>query len=218
MPSPADPDPTTGRGWWKCRALRPDGEPAWLAHVGSALHSDEVWIELPELAAADLIGDDAVCIARYHDGLVTRLEVTSRGAPKAPPLWFAELTEPDASPPAVSLVAFSGHGVDAGSLLDRVALRETAVASGDQLGALRWYPATGEVDQAYVAPDWRRRSIGSALVVAGGTLAVARGWSRLWGDGQRTALGDRWRSASPWAHRAATLTHLAPPMTPFDQR
>ena len=49
---------------------------------------------------------------------------------------------------------------------------------------------------------------------------MARGGTRrLWADGQRTADGDRLRNANPdWAPRAADLTHLAPPMTPFDQR
>lgn len=218
MPSSTEPEAPKSYGWWKCRALGPDGTPIWLAHVGSNLHTDDVWVELPEHEATELIGDDAVCLATYADGLVTRLEVTPRGAPKAPPLWFAEVVEPDSSPPAVILIAFSGHDVEPGRLLDREARTDVAVTSADQLGALRWYPATGEVDQIYVSPDWRRRSIGSALIAAGGTLAVARGWERLWGDGQRTALGDRWRKASPWAHRAATLSHLAPPMTPFDQR
>lgn len=209
---------TTSHGWWKCRALGPDTEPVWLAQVGSSLHTDDVVVELPEQDATALVGEDAVCVARYSVGEVTRLEVTPRGGPKAPPLWFAELPDADAAPPAVVLIAFSGHDVPAGSLLAGAPLEAAGVVSSDQLGAVRWYPATGEVDQIYVAPNWRRRSIGSALIAAGATLSVARGWPRLWGDGQRTALGDRWRSASPWAHRAAPLTHLAPPMTPFDQR
>jgi GNAT superfamily N-acetyltransferase len=83
---------------------------------------------------------------------------------------------------------------------------------------VRWYQGTGEVDQVYVAPTQRRQGIGSAIIMAAGTLAVARDWPRLWGDGQRTALGDRWRSTSDWAHRTAPLNHLAPPMTPLDQR
>lgn len=204
-------------GWWKCRALRPDGTAAWLAHVGGGLHPDHVVVELPVADAVELLGEDAVCIARYEHSRVVRVELTSRGAPKAPDLWFAEVAD-DGPPPATTLVVFSGHDVEAGTLLDLEAFERTGAESTDQLGAIRWYPETGEVDQVYVSPDWRRRSIGSALVVAAGTLAVARGWARLWGDGQRTALGDRWRSTSDWAHRTAPLTHLAPPMTPFDER
>lgn len=191
----------------------------WFAIVLSSRHHDGTRVEVPERDAQDEVGDDAMCIARYDDdGAVVSLAVTGLAAPKSPPLWFAELSESEASPPAISLVAFSGHGVDAERLLDRAALREASVVSADQLGAARWYPATGEVDQIYVAPTWRRRSIGSALAIAVGTLSLARGWPRIWGDGQRTAVGDRWRNASPWAHRMADLTHLAPPMTPFDER
>ena len=99
------------------------------------------------------VGDDSFCVAGYdRDGAVVSLAVTRLAAPKAPPLWFAELTEPDATPPAINLVAFSGHGVAAERLLDRAALREVSVVSADQLGAARWYPATGEVDQVYVHP------------------------------------------------------------------
>jgi GNAT superfamily N-acetyltransferase len=206
-------------GWWQCRALSADGRPAWFAVVWSTDQADGVRLELPTVDASAVVGEDAVCVAHYDDhGAVTSLAVTRRGAPKAPPLWFAELTEPDAAPPAVSLVAFSGHGIDAGTLLDRGHLHDVEVTSPDQVGAIRWYPATGEVDQVYVSPQLRRRNIGGALVAASSALSLARDRPRLWGDGQRTAMGDRWRNASPWAHRTAELTHLAPPMTPFDER
>lgn len=218
MPASADQGRPASTGWWKCRALDPDGRPVWLAHVGTTLHTDDVYVDLPEAEASALIGDDAVCVAWYDGDLVSALDVTPRGAPRAPPLWFVEMEEAHPTHPAVTLVAFTGHDVEPGSLVDTKTFEGTTATGDDQLGAVRWYPATGEVDQVYVSPDWRRHSIGSGLVVAAGTLAVARGWSRLWGDGQRTGLGDRWRSTSDWAHRTAPLTHLAPPMTPFDRR
>lgn len=215
-PAPENRDGVTG--WWKCRAIGPDGSVVWVAQVQSSQYTDDVVLELPAPAALDTVGDAAVCFAAIQDGIVTKVAVTPRGAPKAPELWFMEVPESDAKPPAVCLIAFSGHGVAAGSLIDGYAPDPPPVRSEDQLGAVRWYPATGEVDQIYVSPTWRRHSIASALIAASATLAVARGWPRLWGDGQRTALGDKWRAASPWAHRAAELTHLAAPMTPPDQR
>jgi GNAT superfamily N-acetyltransferase len=219
MPQPTDPGGSARVGWWQCRALRADGAPDWFAVVWSADQADGVRLELPAAEAADLVGDNAVCIAHYDDlAEVSRLVVTPHGAPQAPAMWFAEFDEPHEAPPAVNLVAFSGHGIEAGSLLDAEQLRSLPVASSDQLGAMRWYPGTGEVDQVYVSPRMRRRTIGGALVAATSALSLARGWPRLWGDGQRTAMGDRWRNASPWAHRAAELTHLAPPMTPFEDR
>lgn len=207
---------TDRAGWWQCRAVDSDRVGVWFAVVWSSRHPDGTRIELLEAAAAEVVGSDAVCTARYGEGgSVVALEVGTRGAPKAPLLWFAEIRESTASPPAVNLVAFSGHGVAHGSLLDSVALREVEVASADQLGAVRWYPATGEVDQIYVNPQWRRRTVAGALIAGGTTLSLARGWKRFWGDGQRTDMGDQLRAASPWRHRAAELTVRSPPMTPL---
>jgi len=219
MSHSTDPSPTTPPGFWHCRALDGDGRPLWFAVVRSDAHADAERVDLPEPEATSAVGDDAFCVARFDvRGEVTELSVMSPAAPKAPPLWFVERPEPTAKPPAISLIAFSGHGVDPGRLLDLTALSDVAVRSEDQLGATRWYPATGEVDQVYVQPAWRRQSIATALMVAAGTLTVIRGGPRIWGDGQRTAMGDRWRNASPWASWGADLTHLAPPMTPMDQR
>lgn len=219
MSQPTNPGSLSPTGWWQCRALRADGSPDWFAVVWSADQADGVRLELPSAEAAELVGENAVCVAHYDDlGAVSRLAVTPHGAPKAPRLWFAELTEPDGTPPAVNLLAFSGHGIEPDSLIDQIGLPDVAVTSSDQVGAIRWYPGTGEVDQVYVSPRMRRQNIGGALVAATSALSLARGWPRLWGDGQRTAMGDRWRNASPWAHRAAELTNLAPPMTPFEDR
>lgn len=217
VPTASDPA-ATSRGWWKCRALDTSGQVLWLAHVRGGLHADDVYLDLPEAEATAAVADDAVCVAHYSGDEVSRLEVTPTGAPKATQLWFAEIDDRAATPRAVVLMAFTGHSVPPGSLLDDEELRLIDVVSSDQLAALRWYHGTGEVDQVYVSPTRRREGIGSALIMAGGTLAVARGWSRLWGDGQRTALGDRWRSTSDWAHRTSPLSHLSPPMTPDDPR
>lgn len=162
------------------------------------------------------MGADAVCIADYDDERrVTALRVTPRGAPKAPPLWFVEVRESAGRPPAVSLVAFTGHDVPPGSLRDDTG--GTSATSADQVGAVRWYPASGEVDQVYVQQAWRRRTVGSALVAAAVALGYARDWPRMWSDGQRTELGERFRNGSEWRYRTADLTNLAPPMTPGDE-
>lgn len=205
-------------GWWYCRVLGCDGEPGRFVSVQSHRYPDGTIVELDDTDAAAQIGNDAACtVGIGSDGAAVTLLVTPLVARRSPPLWFAELRESAAAPPAVNLIAFTGAGVPAGGLLDENALTNVSVTSEDQLGALRWYPATGEVDQIYVQPQWRRRSIAGALLIGAGALCVARGWPRLWGDGQRTALGEQLRNASTWRHRAADLTHIAPPMTPGER-
>jgi len=210
------PNEAAGGGWWQCRALADDGQPRWLAVVQSTRYPDGMRVELPLSAATSAVADDAICVARYDGSRrVIALSPGTRSAPKTPALWFGELTETAAHPPAVNLVAFTGHDIDAGSLLDdsRLAGR---VTTDDQLGAVRWYPATGEVDQIYVQPAWRRKGMSLALIGAACALSYARDWPRLWSDGQRTMLGELVRNASAWRGRTADLTHTAPPMTPGD--
>lgn len=213
------PDRGTPPGFWACRGLADDGSPVWVAGAGSDQHADGELVELPVTDAIAYLAGATLAVAHLGpEQDVVALVVTPLGAPKAPPLWFAELPEPDAAPPALNLVAFTGHDVQPGRLLDRGALRATSARTRDQLGAVRLYPATGEVDQLYVSPQWRRQNIGTALTLAAGILAFARGSSLPWGDGQRTSDGDRMTQASVWRHRAAPLTHLMPPMTPMDER
>jgi hypothetical protein len=183
--------------------------------VQSDRHPDGTVLDLDEDAAAAQIGDDVACtLGVGSEGEVRSVVVSPRVARRSPPLWLVEVRESAAHPPGVHLIAFTGGGPVPGSLLDESALTNFKVTSSDQLGALRWYPASGEVDQIYTQPQWRRRDIAGSLLIAAGALSVFRGWPRLWGDGQRTALGEELRNASPWRHRAADLTHLAPPMTP----
>lgn len=206
-------------GLWGCRGLRADGTAAWVAGVASGRHADGDVVELPEREARAYVGDETLALAHLDSGgTVVGIQVAAVAAPKAPALWFAELPEENASPPATNLLVFTGHDVQPGRLLDATQLRESGVRARHQLGAIRMYPGTGEVDQLYVTPQWRRRSIGTALTVAAGILNYARGWNLPWGDGQRTSDGDRLVTASFWRHRAAPLTHLMPPMTPFDER
>lgn len=194
-----------------------EGRPERFFAVESARYPDGVRVELEAGTAREQVGEDAVCVVTFDDShRVVGLQVLAHYVPKAPPIWFAELRQSAARPPAVNLLAFTGHDQPAGTLVEESDLSNLPVRSSDQLAALRWYPASGEVDQIYVQPAWRRRGLASAMIAAGATLSVARDWPRLWGDGQRTQLGEELRNASSWRHRAADLTHVVPPMTPGD--
>jgi GNAT superfamily N-acetyltransferase len=202
---------------WLCVIRAADGTALQFVVVESERYPDGMRVELGAEAAAVQIGDRALCTVTFGaDDRITGLAVAERVAPKAPPTWFAELREPAAQPPAVTLLAFTGHGQPAGTLVDEADVSNLPVAGSDQTGALRWWPGSGEVDQIYVQPAWRRRGLGTVLLAAGGCLSWARDWPRFWGDGQRTALGEELRNAGSWQHRWAELTNLAPPMTPGD--
>lgn len=184
--------------------------------VESRRHPDGSCLELSaEQAQAELAGEQPlVTVSCDEHGRAARIDVSPELTAKAPPLWFAEIRESAARPPATNLLAFSGFGVAGGSLLDETAVAGLPVRSEDQLGAVRWYPATGEIDQIYVSPQMRRRGIATVLLFSAGTLALARSWPRVWSDGQRTVLGEQLVASRAWRSRVAELTHIAPPMTP----
>jgi ribosomal protein S18 acetylase RimI-like enzyme len=203
--------------WWYGIVAPRGGEPARFIRVESRRYPDHARVELSAEQVALEAGDDIVCTATYDEhGRVALVERAPSFAPKAPPLWFVEFRESSAQPPAVSLVAFTGHSQRVGAVFDQADLSSLPVVHDDQLGAIRWYPATGEIDQIYVAPPARRQQIGTALLISAGTLSLARGWPRFWSDGQRTVLGEQLRNSRAWAKSAAELTHIAPPMTPGD--
>jgi GNAT superfamily N-acetyltransferase len=217
MPDAAEPARLAAGSWWQCAVLEAGGRVARLVVVESHAYPDGTRVELTEQMAITQIGDSALCVAELDEaGQVVSLQPSRRFAPKAPPIWFAEVRESTATPPATNLLAFTGAGQAPGSLVSEADLSNIALDSSDQLGAVRWHPATGRSDQLYVQPDWRRRNVASALLGAAECLSVARGWPRLWGDGQRTELGEAARNARTWSKRTADLTHTAPPMTPTD--
>ncbi len=205
--------------WWRCRAVADGGRPAWFALVASTAFADEEVVELPEAEALRAVGDAAEGVARFDDtGAVVRLEPGRRFSPDAARLWYAEVPQPTADPPASHLVAFEGHDVEPGSLVTREQLATSGVTSDDQVAAMRWIPLSGQAHQLYVQPAWRRRGIATGIGVACAVLQAARGGPRVWGDGSRTAMGEKWREGTDWAHLAAELEYLEAPMTPYDQR
>jgi GNAT superfamily N-acetyltransferase len=216
MPDPEPTNPLTIGSWWRCSVRGPDGWIIRVVTVGSHAYPDGTHVVLDEQMAARQIGDKwAVAAVLDRDGKVVAIESQRRRlVPNAPPMWFVETTESSASPPAVNVMAFTGAGQAEGALFDEFTFPQTGATNSDQVGAIRWLPSTGRVDQMYVQPQWRRRGISSALVGVAGILVAARDWPRLWGDGQRTELGEAMRQGTSWGRGMADLTHIAPPMTP----
>jgi GNAT superfamily N-acetyltransferase len=202
-------------GWWQ--ALVPADGSRRLAGVRSNAYPDGTRVELDTERYAHFEAD-VVCVATYGaDATVVGLDVPTHRVPKAPPLWWVEVRDTTDRPPAVNLIAFTGHGQRTGVLFDEAAASNLGAATSDQVGALRWYPVSGLIDQIFVAPEWRRRGIATALLHAAAILSAARDWPRIWADGQRTVLGDEFRNGGDWKLRGAELTHVSPPMDPAAQ-
>lgn len=144
---------------------------------------------------------------------VHRVEVALPGAPL---LWYVELPEPTERPAVTTLVAFSDVRFIDGTVVDGDRARRAGVDGRRQVGALRWWPATGLVHQIYVAPERRRRGVGNKLVEAAFGIQAARGLPPLHGDGRRTELGEVWRNGllPAVAARMAPLSEVMPAMTP----
>jgi GNAT superfamily N-acetyltransferase len=136
-----------------------------------------------------------------------------------PTLWWVEHPETSADPPAMTLMAFRAALVPAGTVIDQSRFRQLPLDSSDQLGAVRWWPSSGQIHQIYVAPEQRRQRIGTCLLAAAGAYVRVRDWPALWASGQRTDLGDALvtRGHPAIGARAEPRTHHLPPMTPRER-
>ncbi len=155
--------------------------------------------------------------ARYRDGWMIKVTVDASLVPVAPPLWYVEVGEPDAEPPAMTLVAFATDHIPDGTVVSAPALDEFALGPTSQIGALRWWVDTGQVHQIYVAPQARRRGVGTKLTLAGAAYCRGPGWPSLWGSGEITDLGEAWIGQAVWRGRVDQRSRLMPPMTPSEE-
>ncbi|MEU2349734.1 hypothetical protein [Modestobacter sp. NPDC049651] len=144
-----------------------------------------------------------------------RVVVARRVAPDVPLLWTVLL--PAGASGVVDLVAFSVPGRAHGDVLDPAAFAALGLAWSNQVAAVRWRPATGLVEQVYVAPTARRRGVAGVLLLTAAGVRVGQGWPALHGDGRRTDLGQAWVDAAGagWRRaRVAERTARVRPMTP----
>lgn len=154
--------------------------------------------------------------AERASGRVLTVEVAAHVSPNAPALWLVAQPEPTAEPPAMTLVAFATNRFREGTVISAAEFTDLPVRSAEQVAAVRWFTRTGQVHQVYVAPDHRRRGIGTKLLLAAGTYAVASGWPRLWGNGERTDLGEVLATSGHDVvrRRMQARSRVLPPMTP----
>ena len=131
-------------------------------------------------------------------------------------MWFVAVEELEAPEPAVSLVAFDNDLRPPGTVVSNAEFFTMPVRSEDQAAAVRWY-LDGAVDQVFVAPDWRRKGVGSALLFSADCYHQARGFpGALRSDGHRTAMGETFTASLRFPDRMAPLSEMAPPMDPPD--
>lgn len=199
------------------------GFPVWFARTPSSDPGMRLACvmgeEHPYRHVIDVAEDAPLASVLYRadygpDGEMTRVTIEPDFAQGAVDLWYSELPEPEADPPATNLLAFATAEWPDGTIVRSDELEEAGADLRAQAAALRWWTGTGQVHQIYVIPHMRRRGIGSKLVLAGAALTVGRRWPSLWSNGDLTDLGDSWISASVWARRVAPRTSVVPPMTP----
>lgn len=185
-------------GWWEVRAFASDE-----VEDGSIREGDEP--DIPWGWSVEEAPAPALARVGISPGLVE----------DPPPLWFVLVDEPRANPRAVNLVGYADEVVEPGTVIPRFTFPTLRVPNDHQVGAVRWYPATGRVHQIFVAPPWRRRRVASTLLIAADAVHQANGWAGvLHGDGRRTVLGQLFVDTLRFQHRIAVLDRVEPPMDP----
>jgi GNAT superfamily N-acetyltransferase len=131
-------------------------------------------------------------------------------------LWWVEVPETSADPPAMNIVAYDDPALAPGAVIDDAAFVSLPVQASQQVGAYRWWPSTGEVHQMYVSPDGRREGIGIGLGTFAWSYAWLRGWPAQFTGGYRTDEGEGFLEVTKpwWSGQMGPRTHISPPMTP----
>ncbi len=197
--------------WYVRGAVHPTSGVACVTCWRGAGHPDGATVP------SDVDTGDAVELWRCEPDAAGRPVVRVAGAPDgaAAGVWFVLVEDLDGDGPddAVDLIAFTTPDVASGTVIGAAAFAALAVASEEQLGAIRWSPVTAVIEQVYVLPERRRRRLGTLLVYAASAVHQARGWpGALHADGRRTVLGDRLAAELPHPQRVSDLTHRAAPM------
>jgi GNAT superfamily N-acetyltransferase len=207
--------PDGAAGLWWTRTVSGDGDDHAVELRGhdTADHEPGEVVSTPRLDLPPLVlGRANLAGTRVRSLLVARGEI-------APTLWWVEHPETSANPPAMTLIAFASSDIAASTVIEQPRFRSLRLDSSAQFGAVRWWPAEGQIHQIYVAPEQRRQGLGTALLFAAAAYSRLRNWPLLWGSGQRTDLGEAFvtRGHSVISGRVETRTHNLPPMTPQER-
>lgn len=187
--------------------------PATITAFVTADFPDGTVVDAQQLSGRDLDALPSLWEARYEAGSGLLLRVTVVGS--AQRLWYVAIPEPDADPPAVTLVAFDTSHFPTGRVIDHAVFVPLPVRSDEQVGAIRWWPGTGQIHQVYVHPRRRRQGIATALVYAASAHLIAAGSPhRIWASGDRTDLGEALAAGLPHPQRVRSRRRSIAPMTP----
>jgi GNAT superfamily N-acetyltransferase len=113
---------------------------------------------------------------RLDDSRRPVVSIAPWAAAGAPPLWFVEMDASTAIRPMHSMVAFAESQLLDGTIVSNSSFFTMPVRSDEQVGAVRWDTATGEIDQIYVAPEHRGQRLARKLILTAGAYHEHRGW------------------------------------------
>ena len=205
------PAPPAGTPAWYVREAALPGGRFQVRCIIDDAQSDGVVLEDP-------IDDKGMFLqwrAELDDKGRPRLSISPLAVPGTPELWFVDVPELEANPPARSLVGFATDHLPAGTVVSNATFFSMPVKSDQQAGAVRWWFEDGVVDQVYVAPEWRRRGVASRILYSADAYHQFNGWPQsVHSDGRRTALGEALVAGLRFPDRIAQLTDEMLPMDP----
>lgn len=205
--------PPAGTPAWYIRDARLPGRRWQVRCIVSDLHEDAEVLEGPIDDGGGFLHSAA---SLDEDGRL-RVALNPILVGGATSMWFVEIEEFAGPRPAISLVGFDNDLRAPGTIISNAEFFSMPLQSHEQAAAVRWY-LDGTVDQVFVAPAWRRRGIGSAVLFTADCYHQARGFrGALRSDGRRTAMGETLVAALQFPERIPPLDEVIRPMDPSSQ-
>ena len=133
---------------------------------------------------------------------------------QSPDMWFVQVDDSAHSATDTrSLVGFASHHFPDGTIIDEMEFVTLPVSNEEQIAAIQWQRSTGEVQQIYVSPQFRRSDVGIRMGQTAGAYHQVSGWQGVvHASSKRTALGQSFALGKVAPTRVTPHTELAPPM------